>query len=227
MRNGVCIHFHGMWDAYACDRELLQCADYVLRCTFAWLPWGNPSPTWDISALYVWLHYPASSPLLSEPSELVPGVGVGVESRPFSLSMGCYWWGEVMDLPAVLTGTLRINQTVGKTQPAIPPLSRLNCHFISFIYGGSALFWTPPLSILPLKMPPFFFFLPYRVLWQPTYTLVLLSSLFPGKICLPHIFPGIIPHISLVYVEVKIWAACEPTVCDHVVDKGWIDSVVL
>lgn len=124
----------------------------------------------------------ASSPPLSEPSELVPGVGVGVESRPFSLSVGCYWWGEVMDLPAVLTGTLRINQTVGKTQPAIPPLSRLNCHFISFIYGGSALFWTHPLSNLPLKMLLFFFFLPNKVLWQPIYTPVLLSSLFfPGK----------------------------------------------
>lgn len=77
---------------------------------------------------------------------LVPGVVVGVESRPFPLSLGCYWWGEVMDLPTVLAGTLRINQTVGETRPAIPPLSRLNRHFISFIYGGSALFWTPPLS---------------------------------------------------------------------------------
>lgn len=45
-----------------------------------------------------------------------------------------------MDPPAVLTGTLKINQTVGKTQPAIPPISTLNCHFISFIYGGFALF---------------------------------------------------------------------------------------
>lgn len=124
---------------------------------------------------------PASSPPLCEPSEPVPGVGVGVESRPFSLSMGCYWWGEVMDLPAVLTGTLRINQTVGKTQPAIPPLSRLNCHFISFIYGGSALFWTPPLSILPLKTLLFFFFLPYIVLWQPIYTPILHSPLFSWK----------------------------------------------
>lgn len=129
---------------------------------------------------------PASSPPLSEPSELVPGVSVGVESRLFTLSMGCYWWGEVMDLPAVLTGTLRINQTVGKTQPAIPHLSRLNCHFISFIYGGSALFWTPALSVLSLKTQLFFFFLPYIVLWQPIYTPVLFSSLFPGK---PSILP--------------------------------------
>lgn len=58
-----------------------------------------------------------------------------------------------MDGPAGLPG---INQIVGETQPAIPPLSRLNCHFISFIYGGSSE--TPPLSSLPRKMLPFFFF---------------------------------------------------------------------
>lgn len=123
---------------------------------------------------------PVSSPPPREPSDL-PRVGVGVESGPFPLSVGCYWWGEVMDLPAVFTGILRINQTVGKPQPAIPPLSRLNCHFISFIYGGSALLWTPPLSNLPLKMLLFFFFLPYKVLWQPIHTPVHLSSFFPGK----------------------------------------------
>lgn len=148
-----------------------HCADSVLCCTFSYplhsFAQSNPSPTWDVFALDVWLHY---SSFLS-PTEWAFWVGPrGVESRPFSLSMGCYWWGEVMDLPAVLTGTLRINQTVGKTQPAIPPLSRLNCHFISFIYGGSALFWTPPLFILPQKIPLFFFFLPYIVLWQPIYT---------------------------------------------------------
>lgn len=121
---------------------------------------------------------PDFPPPLSEPSEPVPEAGVSEEGRPFPLSMGCYWWGEVMDLPAVLTGILRINQTVGKTQPAIPPFSRLKCHFISFIYGGSALFWTP-LSVLPLKIPLVFSFLPYIVLWQPTYTMVL-SSGNPG-----------------------------------------------
>lgn len=133
----------------------------------------------------------ASHPPLSEPSELVPGVGVGVESRPFSLSMGCYWWGEVMDLPAVLTGTLRINQTVGKTQPAIPPLSRLNCHFIRFIYGGSALFQNPPLFFLPLKMPVVFFFVPYTVLWQP-WPSSLIPPFFPvnATILPPTHLPG-------------------------------------
>lgn len=38
-------------------------------------------------------------PPLGEPTEQVPRVGVGVESRPFSLSVGCYWWGEVMGPP--------------------------------------------------------------------------------------------------------------------------------
>lgn len=166
---------------------------------------------------------PASPPPLSEPSELVPGVGVGVEGRPFSLSMGCYWWGEVMNLPAVLTGTLRINQTVGKTQPAIPPFSRLKCHFISFIYGGSALFWTPPLSFLPLKIPLFFFLLPYIVLWQPIYTPVLLSFFFsswksqysPSHTSSWELFP----RLTLFYMEVKRWAACEPVACYHAVGK--------
>lgn len=54
-----------------------------------------------------------------------------------------------MDLPAVLTGTLRINQTVGETQPPILPLSRLKCHFIIFIYGGYCSLLDP--SSLPLK----------------------------------------------------------------------------
>lgn len=40
----------------------------------------------------------------------------------------------------------------GYHQPAILPLSRLSCHFISFIYGGSVLFWTPPFSKLPLLL---------------------------------------------------------------------------
>lgn len=165
---------------------------------------------------------PASSPPLSEPSEPVPGVGVGVEGRPFSLSMGCYWWGEVMDLPTVLTGTLRINQTVGKTQPAIPPLSRLNCHFISFIYGGSALFWTPPLSILPLKMPLLFFFLPYIVLWQPIYAPVLPSSLFSRK-------HSILSTTQLFPACVFMWTwRCEQPVSAIVQwTKGWMGSAVL
>lgn len=129
-----------------------------------------------------------------------------------------------MDPPAMFTGTLRINQTVGKTQPAILPLSRLNCHFISFIYGGSALFWTPPLSVLPLKMLLFFFFLFYIVLWQPTYTPVLLSSpFFPGILVFSphtHIIPGTSPCLSLFYVIVVL----EPVIFQWT--KSWTDSDV-
>lgn len=164
---------------------------------------------------------PVSSPPLRDPSELVPRVGVGVENGPFPLSVGCYWWGEVMDLPTVFTGILRINQTVGKAQPAIPPLSRLNCHFISFIYGGSALLWTPPLSNLPLKMLLFFFFLPYKVLWQPIHTPVYLSSFFSWKtLSLLHICTGTSAWLTADNVEVKMWAAWEPTACYHEMDKG-------
>lgn len=128
--------------------RLVSCAECVLCCTLSYPLHSSPKITHPPAETFLlsMCDYitPAPHPPLSEPSKLVPGVGVGVESRPFSLSMGCYWWGEVIDLPAVLTGTLRINQTVGKTQPAIPPLSRLNCHFIRFIYGGFALFWKPP-----------------------------------------------------------------------------------
>lgn len=171
----------------------------------------------------------ASSPPLREPSEPVPGVGVGLASRPFSLSVGCYWWGEVMDLPTVLTGTLRINQTVGKTQPAIPPLSRLNCHFISFIYGGSALFWTPPLSNLPLKMLLFFF---------PPLQSAMATHIHPYPSFLPFSFPG--KHSSshaycreLVPASVYlVWKwRCEQPVNRQPVNmertKSYIDSVVL
>lgn len=45
------------------------------------------------------------------------------------------------------------------------------------------LFWTPPLLSLPLKMPPFFFFLCRKVLWQPTYSPFTNSFL---EISLPH-----------------------------------------
>lgn len=160
---------------------------------------------------------PASSPptegaLLSRSLGWVSDWQAGL----FPLSVGCYWWGEVMDLPTVLAGTLRINQTVGKTQPAIPPLSRLNCHFISFIYGGSALFWTPPLSSLPLKMLLFFFpplqsAMATHIHPYPSF----LPSFFSWKtFLLPHILPGTSPCFSVPYVEVKMWAACY-----HGIDK--------
>lgn len=129
-----------------------------------------------------------------------------------------------MDLPAVLTGILRINQTVGKTQPAIPPLSRLNCHFISFIYGGSALIWTPPLSVLPVKMLLFFFFLPYKVLWQPIYTPVLLFSLFfPGKHSSSHTSSR--EQVPAIVKFVWRWRCEQPVIMGQT--KGCTDRVVL
>lgn len=84
-------------------------------CGAAELLKSNPSPpNWDIFALHFlcWttLHQ-LPLPLPRKSSELVPWVGVGAESRPLALSMGCYWWSEVMDVPAVLPGTLRINQS--------------------------------------------------------------------------------------------------------------------
>lgn len=207
---------------HACD----CCNVLSVFCAVHWAtPCSYPKATHPPTETFLLSMCDYISPASSPHSEPVPGVGVGVESGPFSLSIGCYWWGEVMDLPAALTGTLRIHQTVGKTQPAIPPLSRLNCHFISFIYGSAALFWTPPLSVLPLKTLLFFFFLTYVLLWQPIYTPVL----FPGKhISLPHIFSRIIPCLSLVYVEVKMWAAWEPIQPSITPwTKGCRDSVLL
>lgn len=67
-----------------------------LRCLPGWTSLAPPN--WDIFSLYGWLHY-APSPPPGEPTDQVPGVGVSVESRPFSLSVGYYWWGEVMGSP--------------------------------------------------------------------------------------------------------------------------------
>lgn len=207
-----CINFHSLRATYACDHKLLWSADFMFCAVCRATPLQSSSkvthpPTFLLSMCdYITL---ASSPPLRAPSETVPGVGVCVQSRPFSLSMGCYWWGEVIDLPAVLTGTLWINQTVGKTQPAIPPLSRLKFHFISFIYGGSALFRTPPLSNLTLKYcysnPPF---IKCYGNWYTSRSLF--TPLFPGNILHPPTLLETSPCLCLV-VEVKMWGVFELT----------------
>lgn len=74
----------------------------------------EPLPqNWDIFALYVWLHYtmhhpPSFSSRLKE--KQVPGVGAGVESRPFPHVYGMLLmrWGNGFP-PTALTCTLRIN----------------------------------------------------------------------------------------------------------------------
>lgn len=42
---------------------------------------------------------------------------------------------------------------------------------------------------------------------------------------LPHIFLGTVPRLTLVYMELKRWAACEPVIMQWT--KGWRDSDVL
>lgn len=65
-----------------------------------------------------------------------------------------------MDLPAVLTGTPRINQTVGKTQPAIPDSTAISLAlFMGVLHSAEPLPFCPPTenaTILLLLLPPLY-----------------------------------------------------------------------
>lgn len=116
--------------------------------------WRFPLPFWwwDVIRLFICWNTQLSTEQGITPLPLptwgrlptwVPGVGVGVECRPFSMSMRSYWWGEVMDLHTVLTGMSRINQMVRTTNQPFHLSPDSTAISLALFMGRSVLFRTP------------------------------------------------------------------------------------